>query len=231
MLSQITYWTDSTTVSRMRYIKSQGARFHTFVANRVTEIKEVSDPEIWRHVSPGTSQRCGCSSGLSAQDLVQEGRWIYGPNLLLQDEDCWKNQTLCQPPNENDPEVNDEFLESKKTSSWIHLIRVTAWVFRFVSNCRHKNEHVKVAKGPLSVEELTSAEEFWIKKAHVHVFPDDLARLAAGKEVHRSSDLSSLYPYTDEKGILRVGGSTETRANSSSSYYPQKACRCSFDLV
>ena len=43
MPSQITYWTDSTTV--LSYIKSQGTRFHTFVANRVAEIKEVSDPE------------------------------------------------------------------------------------------------------------------------------------------------------------------------------------------
>ena len=50
MPSQITYWTDSTTV--LSYIKTQGARFHTFVANRVAEIKEVSDPETWRHV-PG----------------------------------------------------------------------------------------------------------------------------------------------------------------------------------
>ena len=33
-----------------------------------------------------------------------------------------------------------------------------------VTSCHHKNEHVKVTKGPLSVEELMSAEEFWIKK-------------------------------------------------------------------
>ena len=48
--SQITYWTDSTTV--LSYIESQGTRFHTIVSNRVAEIKEVSDPETWRHV-PG----------------------------------------------------------------------------------------------------------------------------------------------------------------------------------
>ena len=48
--SQITYWTDSTRI--LPYIKRQGTRFHTFVSNRVAEIKEVSDPETWRHV-PG----------------------------------------------------------------------------------------------------------------------------------------------------------------------------------
>ena len=38
MPSQITYWTDSTTV--LSYIKSQGTRFHTFVANQVAEIRK-----------------------------------------------------------------------------------------------------------------------------------------------------------------------------------------------
>ena len=47
----------------------------------------------------------------------------------------------------------------------LHVIPSHSWVFRFVTSCRHKNEHVKVTKGPLSVEELMSAEEFWIKKA------------------------------------------------------------------
>ena len=56
------------------------------------------------------------------------------------------------------------------------------------------------------MEELMSAEEFWIKEAQAQAYSDDLTQLAAGKEVHCSSDLRSLYPYTDEKGILRVGG-------------------------
>ena len=98
------------------------------------------------------------------------------------------------------------FWVQRKTTSWTHLVRVTSWVFWFVTSCHHKNEHVKVAKGPLSVEELMSAEEFWIKKAQAQAYSDDLTRLATGKEVHCSSDLRSLYPYTDEKGILCVGG-------------------------
>ena len=102
--------------------------------------------------------------------------------------------------------VNHEFLDPKKTFSWTHLTRVTAWVFRFVTSCRHRNEHVKVTKGSLSVEELVRAEEFWIKRAQAEAYSEDLSRLAAGKEIHCSSDLRSLYPYTDEKGILRVGG-------------------------
>ena len=171
MPSQITYWTDSTTV--LSYIKSRGTRLHTFVANRFAEIKEVSDPEAWRHVPGRLNVADDCSRGhLSAQNLLRDSRWIDGPDLLLRGEDYWPNQVICQPPTDNDPEVkseawlglssgvNHEFLDPKKTSSWTHLTRVTAWVFRFVTSCRHRNEHVEVTKGPLSVEELVRAEEF-----------------------------------------------------------------------
>ena len=136
MPTQITYWTDSTTV--LSYIKSRGTRFHTFVANRVAEIKEVSDPEAWRHVPGRLNAADDCSRGVSAQDLLRDSRLINGPDFLLRGEDCWPNQVMGQPPTDNDPEVksgawlslssevNREFLDPKKTSSWTHLTRVTA---------------------------------------------------------------------------------------------------------
>ena len=52
-------------------------------------------------------------------------------------------------------------------------------------------------------------EEFWIKRAQAQTYPTDLVRLNSGKEIPRSSDLSSLYPKVDEKGILRVGDRLE----------------------
>ena len=152
--SHITYLADSTTV--LSYIKRQGTRFHTFVSNRVAEIKEVSDPETWRHVPGRFNVADDCSRGLPAQDLLQDSRWINGPNFLSQGGDVRPNQSICQPRTDNDrevkseawpglsSEVHHEFLDPKKTSSWTHLVRVTSWVFRFVTSCRHKNEHVKV---------------------------------------------------------------------------------------
>ena len=48
-------------------------------------------------------------------------------------------------------------------------------------------------------------EEFWIKRTQAQAYPNDLVRLNSGKEIHRSSDISSLNTKVDEKGILRVG--------------------------
>ena len=106
MPSQINYWTDSTTV--LSCTKSQGTRFHTLVANRVAEKKEVSYPETWRRV-PGCLNVAGdCSRGLSAQDLLRDSRWINGPDFLSRGEDCWPSQVISQPPTDNDPEVKSE---------------------------------------------------------------------------------------------------------------------------
>ena len=114
--SQITYWTDSTTGQIPT--SSQGTRFHAFVANRVAEIKEVSDPETWRHVPGRLNVADDCSRSLSAPDLLQDSRWINGPNFLSRSEDCWPNQFIFQPPTDNDPEL-------KVKPGWVSVLKST----------------------------------------------------------------------------------------------------------
>ncbi|KAJ8019886.1 hypothetical protein HOLleu_41658 [Holothuria leucospilota] len=42
------FWTDSMIV--LGYIRNEERRFKTFVANRVSKIRENSSPDQWRHV-------------------------------------------------------------------------------------------------------------------------------------------------------------------------------------
>lgn len=48
-LEKSTFWTDSTTV--LGYLTNESARFKTFVANRVTTIRDHSHPTQWRYVN------------------------------------------------------------------------------------------------------------------------------------------------------------------------------------
>ena len=150
--SQITYWTDSTTV--LSCIKSQG-----------TEIKEVSDPETWRHVPGCLNVADDCLRGLTAQDLLQDSGWINGPYFLLQGEDCWPNQAIGQQPT-NLKSTTSFSIQRRPLRAPIYYELPHGYfcLSEIVTSCHHKNEHVKVTKGPLSVEELMNAEEFWIKK-------------------------------------------------------------------
>lgn len=51
-------------------------------------------------------------------------------------------------------------------SSWLRLVQVTAFVFRFIQLCRFPN--VALTKNFLHVEELKSAELFWIKHVQMN---------------------------------------------------------------
>ncbi|XP_051784871.1 uncharacterized protein LOC127528375, partial [Erpetoichthys calabaricus] len=48
-LEESTFWTDSTTV--LKYISSESTRFKTFVANRISVIRDHSQPSQWRYVT------------------------------------------------------------------------------------------------------------------------------------------------------------------------------------
>ena len=50
-IGKITFWSDSQTT--LQYIKNETKRFQTYVANRVTEIREVTSPDQWRHCPEG----------------------------------------------------------------------------------------------------------------------------------------------------------------------------------
>ncbi|XP_068205583.1 uncharacterized protein [Palaemon carinicauda] len=76
-VDKVYYWTDSTTV--LRYIRNDQDRYQTFVANRVSMIREGSDQKEWRYVN---------SEWNPADDATrskQSERWRKGPEFLLKE--------------------------------------------------------------------------------------------------------------------------------------------------
>ena len=61
---------------------------------------------------------------------------------------------------EGEKNVTTDTLLHKYASYW-KLLRLTAFVRRFIENCRKGAMH----KGPLTTEEFQAAENFWIKQA------------------------------------------------------------------
>ncbi|XP_078608417.1 uncharacterized protein LOC144880226 [Branchiostoma floridae x Branchiostoma japonicum] len=64
------FWTDSTTV--LKYINNETSRFHTFVANRLATIRQVSSPRQWRYVESGLNPADDASRGQTIQDVHRE---------------------------------------------------------------------------------------------------------------------------------------------------------------
>ena len=90
----------------------------------------------------------------------------------------------------------DCIIPLKGFSSLQRLVRVTAYVLRFVSNLKRKNEKKELSDEDLKQEEIERARELWIREVQGSVFNDE--RFDQVKV--------SLSLYKDDKGILRCGG-------------------------
>ncbi|XP_039509456.1 uncharacterized protein LOC120464180 [Pimephales promelas] len=143
-LQQSVFWTDSTTV--LNYIDSESARFKTFVANRISLIRDATTPLQWRYVRTSQNPADQATRGLKAKDFIQEETWVKGPDFLLKPEEEWPQRPdrLCQNI-QSDPEIKKEFkvnildlrenndVLSKLThyySSWFRLKKAVAWMLR-----------------------------------------------------------------------------------------------------
>ena len=76
------YWCDS--LVALGYIKSVSKRFHTFVANRVQQIHELTNKDDWHHVTTMLNPADIASRGLSAAEIVKNDIWFKGPPFLYE---------------------------------------------------------------------------------------------------------------------------------------------------
>lgn len=63
------FWTDSKVVQA--YIRNDACHFHTFVGNRVQQIRDRTVPEQWNYVDGKNNPADDASCGLSPKDLLQ----------------------------------------------------------------------------------------------------------------------------------------------------------------
>ena len=215
-VSETFFWSDSMTV--LLYIANESRRFHTFVANRVSEIQESSSAAQWRFVPGRLNPADDCTRGMRASEMTSDSRWISGPAFLQEEESHWPRKEF-----KRDVDVTDEDKEVKKISwcgatkthltvlpdpskysSWTRYRRVIAWVYRFTQNARKTKDNRVVT--PLSVKELQFAETVAIKKSQLESFALDLDALSKKETLPPRSRLPALNPYIDQHGILRVGG-------------------------
>ncbi|XP_033110915.1 uncharacterized protein LOC117111970, partial [Anneissia japonica] len=187
-LTETTFWSDSMIV--LGYINNESKRFKTFVANRVTRIRESSQPHQWRHVRSENNP-----SDEGSRGTLKITKWVTGPDFLSSDDDNWPQTYITDTNIADDPEVKltvfahttNERTEnavlqnlSSKFSSWMMLLRVYAWVLRFVERISNKTRPVQDCS--LSVDEIKNSETkilSWLQKTELSHWKTDkrLAKL------------------------------------------------------
>lgn len=73
-------WSDSTTV--LTWIHSDNCRYKVFVANRITEILEYTQPEQWKYVDTTNNPADDITRGKKLAELTSDSHWFQGPPFL-----------------------------------------------------------------------------------------------------------------------------------------------------
>ena len=137
---------------------------------------------------------------------------MEGPEFLKKDESTWPEKLPGNPTSEDeecehrknkstfatgdaDSENVQDRLVPEKFSSLARLLRVTAWIKRFLTNCKLPKEQ-RTKSDVLGQNEISDAEIYWVRRAQTEAFPSG----------EKEKSLSRFCPQTDEAGLLRVNG-------------------------
>ncbi|XP_063537706.1 uncharacterized protein LOC134747069 [Cydia strobilella] len=208
-ISRHVYWTDSSVV--LSWLNTSSNKLKTFVANRVSEIGELTDVSAWRHVPTLENPADLLSRGVEPNRIGGCSAWWQGPTFLQGPEASWPSlsSTPKQDPQEL-PElkvhtvtITEPFIQFSNFSKLCRLQRALAFVYRFLNNCREPNNKVS---GPLQVNELNKSFDTLVKISQNESFGNEISLLENKKTLNRKSNIISLDPFLDTQGILRVGG-------------------------
>ena len=210
------FFTDSTIA--LAWIKSPSRQFKPFVSSRVGEIQSNTDPKQWNHIPGEHNVADDASRGIPVQELTN--RWIKGPEFLYLPEELWPISSPTQPAEEDterrklvatvtEPSNPEEVIIPTKFSSWRRLVRVTARILRLAQKIRLRKHLQEGPQGPLTPEELSKAEMYWVKRAQVNLH-----------KRMRKGDFKPLSPFVDDRGVIRVGGRVEKAVLSYDTRHP-----------
>lgn len=179
-MAEVFFWSDSVNV--LCWIRNDVSRFQSFVAHRVSEIRDTTEPRQWQHV-PGTSNPADLPTrGQALHEMATSRMWWEGPSFLCESSDQWPERKDFSKESFDKSEDRGKERVVKNTqvkkmdrelrldpsqfSSWVKLLRTTAYLLRFVSNLKKRNKReLQLTSSvssvpPLDPSELKSAETF-----------------------------------------------------------------------
>ena len=175
VVDEVKYWPDSMTV--LYWLHTRGD-WKTFVHHRVEEILKLRTKSQWGHVSGNENPVDLGSRGVPVSELKDSKLWWEGPKWLSGDREGWPTTFQVKESAEVSEERRktaiamtvteelaglSEVVDINRFSKLGKLLRVTAYIKRFIRNLKEKVNGKKVNRDRLGVEEIENAEIEWIK--------------------------------------------------------------------
>lgn len=220
-INAIRCWSDSTVT--LSWIKTPAYKLKVYIANRVSQIQEWTPPEVWSHV-PTCHNPADCATRTTSPfAILKHPLWWTGPRWLQRSIQEWPNAP--HPVLDIIPELRSKpllvglstFKEwdlLTRFSTWSTLKRTTAYVLRFISNCKNQ----KRDSGPLSSQELNASELIIVKLVQQNAFKEEIHLLKSNKNC--KTKLQRLQPFMDKIHMLRVGGRIKFSSVSYNAKHP-----------
>jgi hypothetical protein len=209
-ISEEYLFSDSKTV--LCWIRNKHERFKQFVEERSKSIRERTNPENWLHVKGKENPADLTTRDMFPSQLKNNQFWSKGPIWLVKPIAEWPStEKVVGHTDESIKELREsdrklvetsqvmfamvlvEVIDSNRFSSWKKLVRVTAYVKRYLYNLRNKKG---LREGELNVHEVKEAEMYWIKYLQCK-----LQTLGKYTQLERQFQI-----FRDEEDILRAKG-------------------------
>ena len=200
-ITQEYFWTDSQIV--LGYINNDTRHFHTYVANRVAEIREASEPSQWRHVLSQDNPADLASRGATPQELQRNRMWLNGPRFLEEtDIESYINRhTIDASIPQGDPEVRKTTLATAMITTPSMAKRFSKYstletLIRSIAILQLCAKQRAWKRPTLTPKDLEAARTFIIRTTQQDSYPS----------MAKESCLSKLNPTQDTNGVLRLNG-------------------------
>lgn len=212
-IKDIIFWCDSQIV--LNWITSSKPQ-KKFISNRVREIKENIQTQQWRYCPTDSNPADLLTRGTTA-DKVQNTFWMNGPEWLTVKSKWpeWSGNVesiVCTSEEDDNLEsahsvatiTTEEtgihkLIDLKNVSRLQKLLRITAYAYRFIKNCRVKSEFR--TRTTLTADEIHNAMTTWITNTQEHSFRNQLTDVSK-----HSSIVRQLRLYKDNDKTIRCGG-------------------------
>ena len=189
------FWSDSQIV--LGYIKNSSKRFKTFVANRVGEIRCLTEVDQWSHVTSKSNPADLISRGVLLEKLPSKF-WLQGPEFLQWPGSAWKSISSYEV-GEDDPEVKAcvvvcqastyEHPVDKIVNHCSSFYKAKKFVCYWLSFIRYLRSREVDRR---SVSLMVKAEAVIIKRSQRVSYQEEIKRLSDGESVQKRSPISTL---------------------------------------
>ncbi len=201
-LTNTVLWSDSTTV--LSWLHSPSCRYKVFVANRVTEILELTDLSSWRYIPSAQNPADDVTRGKTLVELAKpDHRWRQGPPFLKCPPHQWP-QNLVSRSASPDPELRKPLFCG--LTQLEDLVLPDPSCFQSWSELKSATTELLRQRGPESCDPSV-VQTCLLRQAQQQSFPTEYQSLKEGKPIESQSRLLTLSPeFREETGLIVVGG-------------------------